>query len=88
MGKAKKSKRFDAGCCEMKRVVKAHHELCDEVNKLAEYIQAINSLPPTGAGARVQVSNEVTSVCEAIIKKAKSCNTLLIEKIYNSGGKV
>lgn len=71
----------------MKKVVKAHNELCDAVNKLAEYIQAINSLPPTGAHARAQVCSEVTSVCETIIKKAKSCNTLLIEKIYNGGGK-
>lgn len=71
----------------MKKVVKAHNELCDAVNKLAEYIQAINSLPPTGAHARVQVCSEITSVCETIIKKAKSCNTLLTEKIYNVGSK-
>ena len=46
----------------MKKVVKAHNELCDAVNKLAEYIQAINFLPPTGAGARAQVSSEVSAV--------------------------
>ena len=71
----------------MKKVVKAHNELCDAVNKLAEYIQAINSLPPTGAGARAQVSSEVSAVCATIEKKAKMCNTFLIEKIYNVGGK-
>ena len=72
---------------KMRKIVKEHNELCDAVNKLGEYIQAIDTLPPTGAGARVQVCNEITVVCESILRRVKSCSTLLVEKIYDLEGK-
>ena len=72
---------------KMTKIVKQHSELCDAVNKLGEYIQTIDALPPTGAGARVQVCNEITIVCETIIRKTQSCSTLLVEKIYDMEGK-
>lgn len=71
----------------MKKLISRYNSFIGVVNKLAEYVNALCTLPPQGTGAKEQVVKEVQEIFRQLNGQSKSLENAIISAVYGEENK-